>query len=813
MIFFVFLVLFPLSLFAAGHDLSSIRYAPTDAFSGQLAFNSNHFLSLGGRPHIFGSLDDASGRSLAPAFAAVPFANSDVLQLIAAGSGYLAIWNQDATTPTLGMFDSEGRLEQRVALDGDKFLNPRVAFNGRNVLVVDQIGFPGFALVISVYDLAGRLVSRAPLPIVVATSYAVTSTGTDFIVVSAGTAGLNEWRVAFNGTIVSTLQIDPPPTHPVISLYYVAVAAKEGQIAIAWEQLQFATVSSAVIQADGSVTQSEFPSAGFAPLQGVTVLPVETGFFVAWNVRSASNEARVFAARLNDAGVSLDARPIDLGSGLFSVAASSGNVVELALLTALGKQMKQIADVDANGISPRPPAPSTIMPVRQLLPVVAGNGAGFTAAWLDVAEGSQNAVAGRVTARGQTLDGAGITLGLQASAPAIAHGSFGELTVWKANGHLVAARLFPSGAVFDAQPIVIAQSISGSYAIAWSGSRFFVVWTDGRQLLGAFVGTDGTTTPPRPLGVQTPLSNASSLDLAWDGRQFIVVFAETTPGANGGCAIPEGCGDLLPDHIRLVRVSADGVAIDPIPVRIAGVHVRARVASSGAESMIALDSDRDTSAMIVRDDGAGLHLGPEIPLFSWFNSYGSDVAWNGFQYVVAWRYSVGLQGPGWIGVKTISQSGVPLASLFTPTAGLPEGARLSSAPSVATNDAGDAAIVISEVAPPSYTARARLYLMSELASMPPPPTAPRNVVAYVTGATTVITWQSDGTQLGFLIEASADFGKTWSWRAQTGDARIVTLVSDARSTLFRVSAFGPGGFSEPGVASIGRIERRRAERR
>jgi len=344
------------------------------------------------------------------------------------------------------------------------------------------------------------------------------------------------------------------------------------------------------------------------------------------------------------------------------------------------------------------------------------------------------------------------------------------------------------------------------------------VWTDGRELFGAFVETDGTTTPPRPLGIQTPLSAASSLDLAWDGRQFLVVFAETTPGANGVCAIPEGCGDLPPDHVRLMRVSAGGIAIDPIPVRVPGVHNRAHVASSGAESMIALDDDRssigkpsDTTAMIVRDDGAGLQLGPEIPLFSWVNSHGSDVAWNGSRYVVAWRYTFGPQG--WIGAKTISQSGLPLASLFTPTAGLPEGALPYSAPSVATNDAGDAAIVISEVAPPSYTARARHYLMSELAPMPLPPAAPRNVVAYVTGTTTHVTWQSDGTQVGFQIEVSADFGKNWTQRAFTGDARIATLVSDPRFTLFRVSAFGPGGFSEPVIASIGKLERRSAPRR
>jgi hypothetical protein len=452
--------------------------------------------------------------------------------------------------------------------------------------------------------------------------------------------------------------------------------------------------------------------------------------------------------------------------------------------------------------------------VRQLFPVVTGNGAGFTAAWMDKSKDSQNAVAGRVTAMGEALDGPGITLSVPASSPpAIAHGSTGELTVWNANGHLMAARI-SLGAVFDAPPIVIAPSTSGFYAVAWSGSRFFVVWTDGSQLFGAFVGPDGIATPPRPLGIQSPLHSASALDLAWDGQQFILVFAEITPGPNP-CHI-EGCVEL-PDRIRLLRVSADGIAIDTDPVRIPGVHVRAHVASSGTESMIALDNNTDTSAMLVSDAGAVLRLGPEVPLFHWLNSYGSDIAWTGSQYVVAWRYSWSngplLNSPAWIGISRLSQLGVPFGSLFTPTAGPPESGPDFLPVAVAADDAGDAAIVVSEIAPPSYAARARLYLMSELTPMPAAPRAPRNVVTYVTEKTTLITWES-GTQAGFLIEGSPDFGKTWFPFATVLDMRSVTLPGDANGILFRVSAIGPGGFSEPAVSTIGSsTERRRAARR
>src|SRR4051795_57363 len=745
----VFLVLLALPLFAVGHDVSSIRYVPTSVAPGQaaIAYNGDNFLTLWRVPsHLYGSLEDPSGRALSQIVAAVPFANSDVLQLTAAGPQYVAIWNQDTTTPMLGVFRPDGVLIRRIALDAEKFHAPRLAFNGTSVLVIDQMTPPTNAIAVSTYDVTGRMVNRFVLPVLINESYAVTTVGNDFIVVTAGRSGINEWRVATDGTIVSTLQIEAPPARPVPSLYDVAVTAKNGRIAIVWAQVKFTTVSSAVIQPDGSVSRFVLAT-GVGPVSGFAILPVDIGFVAVWNEQRSPGEPHVMAALLNHDAVPLDARPSDLGKGQFTAAAASGDVIELELNTSFGTDAKLIADVAGNGVAPRPLAAVAIMPVRQLLPMVAGNGAGFTAVWLDKSADLQNAAMARVTGMGEALDGAGVTIGINTSAPVIAHGASGELTVWNANGHLVAARILSSGAVFDTQPIVIGPS-SGSYATAWSGSRFFVVWTDGRQLFGAFIGPDGVPTPPRPLGIQSPLDAASNLDVVWDGSQFIVVFAEATPRS---CLSSEGCVDLT-DHIRLLRVSAGGIAIDTDPVRIPGYHVRAHVASSGAESMIALDDDTNTSAVIVRDDGGRLQLGPEVRLFQWFNTYGSDVVWTGSHYLIAWRYSFGLKGPAWIGVSRIGPSGIPFDLLFTPTAGPPEDGPPYSAPSVATNDAGEGAVVISEVTPPSYSARARLYLSSEMAPMPPPPAAPRKVVTYVTGNSTVITWQSDGPQPGFLIE-------------------------------------------------------------
>ena len=252
-----------------------------------------------------------------------------------------------------------------------------------------------------------------------------------------------------------------------------------------------------------------------------------------------------------------------------------------------------------------------------------------------------------------------------------------------------------------------------------------------------------------------------------------------------------------------------------MPVRIPGVHLRAHVASSGSESLLALDNTSetaDTSAMIVTEEFGYLKLGPEVPLFHWFSNIGSDVAWNGSAYVIGWRYPQSRSDAGWLGASQISRSGAPLASFFTPGGGPVDVDASPPVPSIAANDAGDAAFVIPEMASPSYVSRARLYLMSEMAPMPAPPPAPRNVISSYGGGTTLIEWQSDGTPAGFLLESSPDFGKSWFPIAVTTDVRSGTIQQVPVGTQIRITAFGPGGLSAGTITSIASPRRRHAQR-
>ncbi|MBV8546167.1 MAG: hypothetical protein JO093_22305 [Acidobacteria bacterium] len=450
-------------------------------------------------------------------------------------------------------------------------------------------------------------------------------------------------------------------------------------------------------------------------------------------------------------------------------------------------------------------APLLTTPVRQFAPAAAGNGAGFTAAWMEQESGSKRIVAGRVNGSGEPLDGIGIVLDPHASSPPlIAHGAAEELIVWIGNGRLVATRLSSFGGVLDATPIDIAPLKFGPFDVVWNGSRFFVIWTDGRKFFGAFVGTDGVATAAKDLGVPTSNSDtesATALDVAWDGRQYIVADAEAPPVV---CTCTP-----VPDRVRIMRVSADGAAMD-VPLRVPGVHVHGHVASSGAESLLVLDDERVTSSIVVHSEGDALHLEREVPLFEWFYGANSEVAWDGSSYVAAVRYTGPPTEGGWLGAIRVNQFGIPIRSLVTQTAGPPD-FTYETSPSIAVDLAAGTAFAISEVAPPAYVARARLYLLSEFSPMPAPPLAPRSAVSYFGGSTARIDWQSDGGANGFLIERSVDFGKSWfPYAPAPADARTITLNAKV-GDQFRVRAFGPGGMSDGTVTSIGSIVRRRAE--
>ena len=459
----------------------------------------------------------------------------------------------------------------------------------------------------------------------------------------------------------------------------------------------------------------------------------------------------------------------------------------------------------------------------QLQPVVTGNSSGFTAAWMESELSRHTLVSARVNAEGEPIEGGAAAIDqLYVQSVAIAHSPSDTIIAWIADGNVFAKRQSASGLSIDTIALTSGKGVASDVAVAWNGTRYFVIWTNGSQLLGgsqlvgAFIAADGSSTPPRaffdePFFSQLPPSKefAVTPDIAWDGQHFVVVFGERP---NFVCSVL--CPVPNPDQFRVMRVSADGDAIDGSPLVIAGSHLRAHVASSGAESLIVFDGFRDVSTIIAHTDG-GLTLDAETPMFRWFVDVSSAVVWDGAAYTVGWRYVGNVAGPSWLGAAHVTRSGLPFDYRVTATgSALPYGGTVSlGRPSIAVNDAGITALAISESAGPASVTRARLYFASELAPMPAPPSAPRNVVSYFGGNMARIDWQSDDAAAGFAIEAWSTFDNTWYvYTTAPGNARTINIYTSIGS-LFRIRALGPGGVSEGTITSIGSMQRRRAERR
>jgi len=458
-------------------------------------------------------------------------------------------------------------------------------------------------------------------------------------------------------------------------------------------------------------------------------------------------------------------------------------------------------------LSPSPPAR------HQIFPVVTGNGSGFMTAWPELAPpGHELVVTQAVNANGEPIAGTGTSSDQPAVySIAIAHSPSSALAVWIANDNVVAELLSPSGQTLNTILLTSGNSYPSGVAVAWNGSRYFVIWSTASQLLGAFVGPDGSSTTPRPVFTEPSLAGQGPEELpvgpavAWDGQHFIVVFAELP---NRPCPIL--CPVPDPDRIRVMRVSADGDAVDLSPLVISGTHLRAHVASSGAESLITLDSRSGVTTIVVHNDQRGLTLDAEASLIQWFSEIWSDVVWDGATYTAGWRYAG--SDTNWIAAAHLARSGLPFDYRFVTAGSL----RSSwwGRPSIAVSDSGVAALAVSEGTAASAFDRARLYLASELAPMPPPPPAPRNAVSYFGGNMARIDWQSDADAAsGFLIESSWDFGKHWNfYQTVPGNTRTITVYASV-GNLFRVRAFGPGGVSDGTVTSIGSLPRSRAARR
>lgn len=789
---------------AAGHDVSTVRYAPSGYTVGPaeaIGFNGSRFLTVWAMAgHGYGSLTDpATGISSGPFL--LPGVSGSPAQMIRWGDGFMSLWwsvdHLDIVTLT-----ANGGVE-RVARIGRSSWTPRVATNGRQLLIVDNVNNVDTnwtsTIYASLYEPDGTLLTRTALPAAAVSGIDAARAGGAYAIATAGQFGVRFFRLDDGGTITADVELQGP-SQPWRAMQ-IALAGDAAHAVVAW------TMFNSTIGYTTSVGSRN----DVAPLQslpvkdariGIRIVPTASGYLMLWN-----DNNQVAGVRANTAGQILDTAEIPIMAGILGDAAAGDD--HFAVVTAAvpfsysspAALSVLIGAVQPQGLNTSLADFPTTTAARQEQPVIASDGVDYVAAWLEHDGTDVIAMIGRVTRSGTPLDGPGVALPVPGKSiwnVSIARGPGSDaLVVVSAPQGLFAFRWSSRAGLLDASPIVLA-AFGAPYgtAVAWNGSRYLVVWSGGSSssLTGRFIGSDGALSA----AIAIPMATAAfageprGTAIAWDGQQFLVASGIAPAFI---CNL-SACPTIPAEEVRLARAAADGSLLDAAPYRILD-STSARIATSGSEFLVALTSPGGITTVVVH--GAATGLSVSAPAMTIPDGGSFDVTWDGANYDIAWT------GFGdWLRLTYLNRSGDVLQTRFTT-------ASVTGVPSAAANGAGDVAIGIAEEAPPSGLTRARMYASSELQPAPPPPAAPTYAISHLAGHNALLQW--DGNAPGFLVEMLFHPNVWGPVQRVKGDVHEATVYANP-GYFFRIRAYGPGGTSPDGaITSVGSDHRARAVRR
>jgi hypothetical protein len=212
---------------------------------------------------------------------------------------------------------------------------------------------------------------------------------------------------------------------------------------------------------------------------------------------------------------------------------------------------------------------------------------------------------------------------------------------------VLGTRLTRSRGALDSPALELSLAAPAQHfpAVAWGDGSFLAVWQEFRELEGptlvaARIRRDGRVLDRR--GIELPSApGASRPAVAFDGREFLVVWQEPHPGG---------------EDIRGARVSASGRLLDRDSIPISTARVRQlspSVAGGDGRFFVAWEDTRDGElddlrftlfgARVGGDgrvlDASGIRLAPP-------DRYGTepDVVHMGDRFLVAWSSGGGIEG-------------------------------------------------------------------------------------------------------------------------------------------------------------------------
>ncbi|MFY0570487.1 hypothetical protein ACN28E_42590 [Archangium lansingense] len=166
-----------------------------------------------------------------------------------------------------------------------------------------------------------------------------------------------------------------------------------------------------------------------------------------------------------------------------------------------------------------------------------------------------------------------------------------------------ATRLDSRGTVLDRRSLSPGFNDASGPAVAWDGKQFLVVWSDERggdegDIYGSRVRKDGTVLDGRGVPLIEAPAGQVRPDVTWTGERFLVVWEDSRDGE------PDIYGARVRGDLRVVEPRGFPIATHP------GAQSAPRLAHDGRESLVAWVDTRGEDFLIrgarVSDDGVVL---------------------------------------------------------------------------------------------------------------------------------------------------------------------------------------------------------------
>jgi hypothetical protein len=793
---------------AAGVDITTPRVgpAPHPIVVAAIASNGRSFLTVwngpvGGRNALYASASGSDGRpTTVESVHVANLGDGSLVAVLPIGDDY-AIFARESGRSSMLRVSKDGHLQARISFDFDL---ADMAWNGQRFLGVERTT-PTSNVKVSLFDLDGHVLARRDFAASPVISSAVVAAGSEFLIVTSSTGGgggITAYRLSNDGSVVSSTAI----VSGTVSSSVRAVSRGSDVFAVWARNGQIETVllrGGSVIHPPAIATSAPVPS----PLAVVTT----DGYAVLWN------ELDHFEmVRFTPSGDRVD--PVALGMGLGRVldGAAVGNLVEVIF----SRDVLPLAAgwFRSDDAVPRPTTASIAnLRSRQTGPAVASDGQQFLASWIDETGIERAAMAAHFARHSPPLDGTGIPLGLIETAAqfppmrtAVAFGGGRYLVVWP-DGKQLNGTFVPQVGGPPEPPFVIRNKDVRDPAVVWSGSEFFVVWSEGR-LFGARVSAAGVVADAQKISPDLPQHPNgmadSSPDVAWNGTEYLATWL-VTPNAAVICT----CTPPPPSEVRAARVSLSGAPIDTgATVVLNGSPRGVHAASSGDSFLLTIDNGAGIDTVVVRTNLGDTRslltpgflfwpVGPSRPV--------SDVTFDGSTFVVASHYEDAEAG--WLATAHFLRGG-ELATVFLERVDDAASSLERSFDSVAIAAGALGAAVVSSEGPPGEPQRLKAFFDAEMPFAGAPPPTPHGVMATNTYGLLEISWLPVEGAAGYFVEVFAG-----TWLVSSPPTRETHLTLPGLGGFYsavRVSAYNGNGVSAPSDSSsiVSRTPRRRSAR-